>query len=249
MSYQVIFTDELYHHGIKGQRWGVRRYRNEDGSLTEAGKRRYYKEIKKEYNKQRNPQMPLLINKNLKDSIKNKTIDTKVLESKRIKEDLKELSDLKKEFIETSSKTVEFFDSKACKEATKLAYKKTYEWFEENDPNYLKEIIKNNNGKKDNLDERFHDFRKAFEGYEDIEWEKAEIEWKKTPEGKASKLADKVWDNYSKKLNDVGNNITTELLGNYGKKKLGTFGDETYNDLISSEVEYLLIEMENNRRS
>lgn len=31
----------LVHHGIKGQRWGVRRYRNEDGSLTAAGKLRY----------------------------------------------------------------------------------------------------------------------------------------------------------------------------------------------------------------
>ena len=31
---------ELYHHGIKGQKWGVRRYQNLDGSLTAAGKRR-----------------------------------------------------------------------------------------------------------------------------------------------------------------------------------------------------------------
>ena len=30
----------LEHHGILGQKWGVRRYRNKDGSLTEAGKRR-----------------------------------------------------------------------------------------------------------------------------------------------------------------------------------------------------------------
>lgn len=30
----------LIHHGIKGQRWGIRRYQNEDGSLTAAGKRR-----------------------------------------------------------------------------------------------------------------------------------------------------------------------------------------------------------------
>lgn len=32
---------ELYHSGIKGQKWGVRRFQNEDGTLTEAGKARY----------------------------------------------------------------------------------------------------------------------------------------------------------------------------------------------------------------
>lgn len=31
----------IYHHGIKGQKWGIRRYQNEDGSLTAAGKKRY----------------------------------------------------------------------------------------------------------------------------------------------------------------------------------------------------------------
>ena len=32
---------ELYHHGILGQKWGVRRYQNPDGSLTAEGKLRY----------------------------------------------------------------------------------------------------------------------------------------------------------------------------------------------------------------
>ena len=32
--------NELYHHGIKGQKWGVRRFQNKDGSLTLAGKNR-----------------------------------------------------------------------------------------------------------------------------------------------------------------------------------------------------------------
>ena len=32
---------ELYHHGIKGQKWGVRRFQNKDGSLTLAGEKRY----------------------------------------------------------------------------------------------------------------------------------------------------------------------------------------------------------------
>lgn len=34
-------SDILVHHGIKGMKWGVRRYQNPDGSLTDAGKRRY----------------------------------------------------------------------------------------------------------------------------------------------------------------------------------------------------------------
>lgn len=34
-------NDEIQHHGIKGQRWGVRRFQNEDGSLTAKGRKRY----------------------------------------------------------------------------------------------------------------------------------------------------------------------------------------------------------------
>ena len=33
--------NELQHHGVKGQKWGVRRYQNKDGSLTPAGERKY----------------------------------------------------------------------------------------------------------------------------------------------------------------------------------------------------------------
>ena len=34
-------SEYMYHSGIKGQKWGIRRFQNEDGTLTEEGKRRY----------------------------------------------------------------------------------------------------------------------------------------------------------------------------------------------------------------
>lgn len=37
----IPYSDELYHHGIKGQKWGVRRFQNYDGTRTDAGKKRY----------------------------------------------------------------------------------------------------------------------------------------------------------------------------------------------------------------
>ncbi len=43
----AYYGEELYHFGIKGQRWGIRRYQNEDGTLTEAGKRRAAKKDEK----------------------------------------------------------------------------------------------------------------------------------------------------------------------------------------------------------
>ena len=40
MYSNAYYPDYLYHHGIKGMKWGVRRFQNRDGSLTSAGQRR-----------------------------------------------------------------------------------------------------------------------------------------------------------------------------------------------------------------
>ena len=41
-AYSVVYSDDfLAHHGVKGQKWGVRNYQNEDGSYTAKGRGRY----------------------------------------------------------------------------------------------------------------------------------------------------------------------------------------------------------------
>lgn len=41
VNYRINASNELCHHGVLGMKWGVRRYQNEDSSLTAKGMKRY----------------------------------------------------------------------------------------------------------------------------------------------------------------------------------------------------------------
>ncbi len=105
---------ELYHYGVKGQKWGVRRYQNEDGSLTPEGKKRYWS-FKKEYKIAKRTQG--LGYKSTYDRMKDYT-----KKSRTVREKAKELNELSDKLRKLNSKNdnYEFNNSKV----RDLAYKK-----------------------------------------------------------------------------------------------------------------------------
>lgn len=48
-----IYDDSLAHYGVKGMKWGVRRYQNKDGSYTSSGKRRRRSQNSSDYEETR----------------------------------------------------------------------------------------------------------------------------------------------------------------------------------------------------
>ena len=73
-----MINDEIYHFGIKGMKWGIRRYQNENGTLTEAGKKRYGSDISKRKVKD--------VKNQFMTGVKKKTIDVSSINKKVLKE-------------------------------------------------------------------------------------------------------------------------------------------------------------------
>lgn len=89
---------ELYHHGILGQKWGQRRFQNEDGSLTPAGRERYGYG-KKAYSRQEWKQVKRTMKE--KESSYN---DTYLKRNKKEHDKLKETLDRKEKLYDRSKR-------------------------------------------------------------------------------------------------------------------------------------------------
>ena len=78
MSEYTIVNGELCHYGVKGQKWGVRRYQNADGRLTDEGKAKYGDDITKRKVKH--------VKKQFQAGVMSKTIDVSPVSKKINKE-------------------------------------------------------------------------------------------------------------------------------------------------------------------
>lgn len=106
-----MMNDELYHYGILGMRWGVRRYQKKDGTLTNSGKKRYDKEMERLKAEEK-----IIKNKNRTQSKLEK------LEAKR-----KSVEELKKNLNKPKEKSVkEYSDAELRERVNRLQLEKQY---------------------------------------------------------------------------------------------------------------------------
>lgn len=117
----------LAHHGILGQKWGVRRYQNKDGTLTEAGKKRFYnkendvtafdyRRLNRKgnlYNRKQSKIVNKYHKKMLEELKENKELNDKIRDLRKLDDEFAELYDKRhEEYLNGSKKYKSYYDFK-----------------------------------------------------------------------------------------------------------------------------------------
>ena len=233
-----MYSDELWHFRTPGSKNGIRLYQYKDGSYTPLGRIHYGIGQARARREAKQQEAAEAIRsgsftkagkkKNAKEIAKLSSgrrpdeaveMASKMIERSGI--NTQKLTSSWKEFIDAADVNEDFYHSNEAREASKRAYDRTYEDLKRLDPDYLKEIVKMNNGSKEGLD-RFHDFRKMFEGNEDEEWSKAEKVYYSDPNrARAKQREDEAFKRYKIECK----NLCDSLIGDYGKIKVKVDGN------------------------
>lgn len=262
----MIYYESAYlaHHGIKGQSWGHRngppypldvsahssaeRKAGWRSSLAgknpvkkvnrqvEKNKKRFAKDIAKDVSENKH------LNDNDKKAIANtkkKIVDNANFEINKAIDDVRKASD---QWDEATLNDQRYDESEVYKEYYKKAYDDCYKWFEENDPDYLKELISYNNGSKEGLD-KFHGFDTVMDSYSDYWWSKGEKIFNQQLKDKGLMSEDQAYENYSNKLDKCVNLI----VGKYGEMPIDSSeeNNSSVRDIVRSAIVDIKFDREN----
>lgn len=81
----MYYNNQIWHWGVKGMKWGVRRYQNANGSLTDAGKKRYDRDVTTNDKKKKDNKLPADALKSVADAGSQMAGNLKTLSDKSMK--------------------------------------------------------------------------------------------------------------------------------------------------------------------
>ena len=238
----IVIGGVLYHYGIPGMQWGKRRFQNKDGSLTEAGKRRYAKGIVK-YAKQESKKAPHNVHGSVSKAIaEDLYANPKVLE--KVTPALKQVRSHADKYSEMAETDEEYYDSDDYVKARRDAYDALVKWYKKEDPEEFGQLVEANGGSEVGL-EKFRVFDTWLDGWADEYHAKGLDQWR-SDHGYRREDMQREFAAYSDSCREAANS----LLGAYGTMKVrtGAFTSAELNEIMQL-VPTQLIALNEERKS